>query len=708
MTVPVGVGVGGGGVVTIRRMKCGLDWLNEYLSTPVSADEAADLLTRHGFPVEDRDEVALPGGGTGMMLDVEVTSNRGDCLSHLGLAREVAAATGASLQLPDISEATPGGDDASALAQVEVRDRSLCPLYTARIITGVSVKPSPAWLVDRLASVGLRSVNNVVDVTNFVLMESGQPLHAFDLDRLAEHRIVVRPAEKGEVFIAIDGTKHTLDPRTLVIADAEMPQAVAGVMGGQGSEVTHDTKNILLESAIFAPLSVRNTARRLKLASDSSYRFERGVDPENVDRASRRAAALIVELAGGVLAPGVLQEGAAESDGDDISLRPERTAALLGIDIPVERQAEMLESLGIRCRSDDGVLRCRPPSHRLDLRREVDLIEEVARLHGLDSIPVDEHLRVRTRPAQPAVQARRVIGRTLQAHGYHEAVTFSFLSREHGEAFATADEPGVTLSDDRRKAEPMLRPSLLPSLLSCRKANQDAGNRGVKLFEIASSWSGSASGDSGGEGSTKGIVERRRLSLLRDAADRPEAMRELRGAVTELIAALAGGEAAKAVAFDPIDHPIFDAAAGVEIRGQAVGVVGVVSDSVQKRFDLQTPVAAAELELEPLIAAYPPRPGIAPLPRFPAIERDLSVVVTADTPWAAIDAAIGEVRPPLLESVEFLGTYRGKPIPSGSKSVSLRLMFRDPGRTLRHDEVDPQVASVIDALKQRMNAELRG
>ncbi len=686
-------------------MKCGLTWLNSLLDTPVDADVAAEMLTRHGFPVEDREEVALPGGGSDTMLDVEVTSNRGDCLSHMGLAREVAAALGVTLTPPTFTVPPPTAlDPAQPLLAVEVRDASLCPIYTARVIEIVEVRPSPMWLRDRLASVGMRSVNSVVDVTNFVLMEMGQPLHAFDLDRLAGNQIVVRSAKKGEGFTALDGTEHVLDPRTLVIADGEKPQAVAGVMGGLESEVSGSTRRIVLESAIFAALSVRNTARRLKLASDSSYRFERGIDPLGVERASRRAASLIVELTGGRLVGDVVRVGEPPAGVGEITLRPERTRALLGIEIPVDRQAQMLESLEIAVRRVGAGLECTPPSHRLDLKREVDLIEEVARLHGLDAIPVDDHLRVRTRPPQAAVGARRVVGRVLQAHGYHEAVTFSFLSKEHGEMFASADEPGVLVADDRRKAEPMLRPSLLPSLLSCRKANQDVGNREVKLFEVASSWNGGGPGAGGESGE---IHERRRLGLLRDASDREAAVRELRGAVTELVGVLGGEEAAGAVVFEPTQHAAFDAAARVTLHGRPLGVVGLLAGSVQKRFDLQTPAAGAELDLEPLVAGYPPRPGVKPLSRFPGIERDLSLIVSEATPWAMVEASVRGAEPPLLESVEFLGTYRGRPIEKGSKSVSLRMRFRDQGRTLRHDEVDPQVAAVVEALKRGVDAELR-
>ena len=286
-------------------MKVSLNWLNSYLDRPVDADAAADLLGEQGFPVEERDD--LPDGD--VMLNVEVTSNRGDCLSHVGVARELAAGSGRQLRPPvfDLPDVDP--NPATALTSVVNKAPDLCPVYTARVIRGVRIAPSPDWLRHRLEAIGLRPVNNVVDITNFVLHEMGQPLHAFDMAKLNERRIVVRRAEQGEAFTAIDGTKHALGSDMLVIADANRPVAIAGVMGGVDSEVTDATTDILLESARFAQLSVRRTSRSLKLASDSSYRFERGVDPVGVEAASRRAAQLIVELAGGRLAEGVVRVG---------------------------------------------------------------------------------------------------------------------------------------------------------------------------------------------------------------------------------------------------------------------------------------------------------------------------------------------------------------------------------------------------------------
>ncbi len=672
-------------------MKISLDWLNQYLDRPTDADELARVMTRAGFPVEER-----VAAGDDVMFDLEVTSNRGDCLSHVGMARELAAASARTLRPPACDPPASAGDAADALTSVALDAPDLCPVYTARVLTGVKVGPSPDWLVRRLEAVGLRSVNNVVDVTNFVMLELGQPLHAFDMDKLAQRRIVIRRAARGEAFTAIDGSRHDLRDDMLVISDADRPVAIAGVMGGLDSEVGDDTVNVLLESAAFDPLSVRRTSRALKLSSDSSFRFERGVDPLGIERASRRAGELILQTAGGVLAPGVVRVGADEPAPGEVSMRLSRCNALLGVELSGEEATGHLDRLHLSPRADGDVMTCTIPSYRLDLQREVDLIEEVARSHGLDAIPMREKIHIIARHPQPAVQARDALSRVLVGHGYHEAITYSFITPRQGQPFLLEGAEALMLSPDMRKAESMMRPSVLPSLLICRKSNQDAGNAGVKLFEAASTWV-----RSGGS-----PVETRRLALLRDADDAETAVRDLRGSLEELVSALGGAGAALRV--EPVEDTRFGAAGAVSLNGVRIGVTGILSDAIRERFDVQTPIAVAELEADPLLALYPPRREVRELPRLPGIERDLSVVVDEAVAWKAIEEAVRQASPALMESLSFVGAYRGKQVGAGRKSVTLRMRFRDPQATLRHDQVDPQVASVVESLKNRCSAELRG
>ena len=679
-------------------MKISLSWLNTYLDRPAGADEVEKLLTDQGLPIEQRIASSVDGD---VVLDVEVTNNRPDCLSHLGLAREVAAGSGRAVVEPDCTVPESENDPTDSPTRTQVlfpvcnEADDLCPLYTARLIRGVKVAPSPDWLVDRIESIGLRSVNNVVDVTNFVLHELGQPLHAFDLSKLNGGHIVVRRAGNDEPFVAIDGSKHQLGPNMLVIADAQQPVAVAGVMGGVDSEVTDETTDLLLESAIFDPLSVRHTSRALKLASDSSYRFERGVDPLGVAKASRRAAKMIVELAGGVIGSETRAGMDHQPSPVDLEMRVERCNQLLGINLNPKRILELLGRLGLETRLKDEPLRvvCTVPTFRLDLQREVDLIEEVARLQGYDSIPVTEKIGIVASPLRPTIAAGRKLDQILAAYGYHETITLSFVAMKLGEPFLVDHDQPVLLEDIRR-AEPMLRPSLLPSLLMCRKSNQDVGNASVQLYETGMSWV--RRGDQ--------IIERNRLALVSDAQDAQQGLRDLRGAIEETVLQLTGDDG---LTFTSWPSPVCSVAAHVKSRGRDLGWFGLLDPRIQKLFDLQTPVVAGDLDLPLLLEAYPPDRAVAELARFPAVERDLSIIVEEATLWTTIEQQIRNAQLDRLESLRFLGIYRGKPIPPGRKSVAMRLSFRDSSTTLRREQVDAQITRLMGQLGSQFGAELR-
>lgn len=673
-------------------MKVSLHWLNRLLTPSIDVDEAERLLTAGGFPVEDTEAV-----GDDTMIDVEVTSNRPDVLNHVGVAREIAARSERSLEAPACDPPTEAGSAVDTLTSVVNEAGGLCPLYSARVITGVKVGPSPDWLVQALEAVGQRSVNNIVDITNFVLLELGQPLHAFDLGKLAGKKIVVRKATKDEPFEAIDHSKHKLQDDMLVIADGDKPVALAGVMGGAESEVTDTTTDLLIESAMFDELAVRRASRKLKLFSDSSFRFERGVDPLGVEKASRRCCELILELAGGTLAKGVIRVGQDDPAPTVIELRTQRTRDLLGIELDAQRQAELLEALGIASSVQGEQLTATVPSYRLDLIREIDLIEEIARQHGLANIPTQTKINIVAHHPQDNVEAKRTIVETLVAHGYHETITPSLITNEDAKAFVD-DTSAATLVGDMRRADNTLRPSPLPSLLNCRKLNQDAGNANVKLFELASGWQK----DNGA------ISEQRTLTLLRDANDGQQALREVRSTIEETLQALGGKKTAEGITVTPIEVEGYSVAAAVVLSGKPLGVFGVIEKTLTDKFGLQTQVVSAQLDLESLIALYPPTHATDELPKYPAIERDLSVVVDEATQWQAIADSITNANPALLESTDFVGTYRGKQVGQGKKSVTLRMQFRDPNTTLRHEQVDPQVETVVKALGENIGAELRG
>ncbi len=673
-------------------MKVSLKWFNRYLDTPIDPDEAGRLLAAGGFPVEETEPV-----GDDTMIDVEVTSNRPDVLSHVGVAREIAARCGRELRAPVCELPAGAGAAVEALASVENHAPDLCPLYTARVITGVRIGPSPDWLVQALEAVGQRSVNNVVDITNFVLLELGQPLHAFDLNKLADKKIVIRKASKDELFTAIDHSKHKLQEDMLVIADSATPVALAGVMGGADSEVTETTTDLLIESAMFDELAVRRASRKLKLFSDSSFRFERGVDPLGVDAASRRCGELILELAGGTLARGVIRVGQDDPAPTAITLHTQRTRDLLGIEIDANKQAALLEALGITTSIDGDTLTATVPSYRLDLKREVDLIEEIARQHGLANIPTQTKINIIAHHPQDKVEAKRTIVETLVAHGYYETITPSLIPLKDAEAFLVDAEP-AGLTTDTRRQDNTLRPAVLPSLLACRKLNQDVGNSAVKLFEIAAGWSKR-------EG---GVQEGRQLALIRDAEDTQRAVSELKGTLSELVHALGGAPASDGLAFEPIDDPWYETAAVIKLGGEIAGSFGLIKQELTDHFGLQNRIVSALVCMQRVTALYPPRHAAGELPRYPSIERDLSVVVDEATPWQQIADTVEQTNPELLESTSFVGTYRGKQVGKGRKSVTLRMQFRDPATTLRHDQVDPQMDAVVKALGERVGAELRG
>ena len=682
-------------------MKTSLTWLQSHLTQKITAEQAEATLMALGFPLE---AVAVQASGD-VMLDVEVTSNRPDCLSHQGIARELAA--GLNLDLIPLEMDLPAlsidPQPVDSRAQVDLQAPQSCPVYTARVIRGVKVGPSPAWLVQRLETIGLRSVNNIVDVTNYVMMDMGQPLHAFDLHRLREQRIVVRQASPGEKFTAIDGSQHELTADMLVIADAQVPVAVAGVMGGLDSEVGSGTVDVLLEAAAFDPLSIRRTSRVLKLKTDSSYRFERGMDMQGIERASRRAALLIVQLAGGKIAQGVIRAGVSEPVPEHVSLRPARCNAVLGMDLPEQEMVTLLERLGFAPKRDAGgqKILCTVPSHRLDVHREIDLIEEVARLAGYDRLPVRERLTVTVQREPVPVKAWAVIREMLNAYGYLETINFSFVQPQFGQPFVQDGAQAVMMEDERRKREPMLRPSLIPSLLVCRKANQDAGNHGVRVYENASVWVRK-------DGK---IIERRCLGMYADVESASGkaggtvegALRDMRGMVTEVLARLSP----LPVKFQALELPWLMAGAKVMLGDRVPGWCGQLTPAMQELFELQGPGVIAELELEPMLLDYPPQRQVQPMARFPGIERDLSLVVDETVRWAQVEGLVWSLKPALLESLEFVTTYRGKPIPSGKKSVTLRMVFRDAQSTLRHEQVDPQVATVVEAMKTQLGAELR-
>lgn len=666
-------------------MKISRDWLSDFLPQPPDAEPIGDALMRGGFPIE-----SIETQGNDAVLDVEVTSNRGDCLSHVGVAREASALLGREFRQPINATPAETSTPAKGITSVTIESPQLCPHYVARVIRGVKVGPSPAWMVKRLEAVGLRSINNVVDVTNYVMFELGQPLHAFDFGKLAGQRIVVREARKGEKIISIDGKERELSPGMLVIADAEKPAAVAGVMGGLASEVTAGTVDVLLESARFDPLSVRKTARALAMKSDSSYRFERGIDPTLPETASLRAAQLILETAGGELLKGAAVAGDSGYATKTLVLRLPRLKRVLGIDVLPNDVVAALDRLQLSPkRSDDAVI-VSVPSWRLDLNIETDLIEEVARVVGYDVIPIRDTVSIRLTPPAPWQRSMELIRERLVAAGYFEAVTFSFVSDALAGDFLPAEAQSLPRADAAvRKSDARLRPSLLPGLLEAVRHNETNGTPEAKLFETGATFWNTAAG----------VNERGRVGLV-GSSD----LREVRGTVEAILQRL---DKTREIKIVPDSRRGYGTCGRIEWGGQLVGHMGRIERGVIDKLGLHHSPAAAELELAPLLEGAQHVPQLKPLPRFPAIRRDLSLILRESTRYEQVESLIRALRPEHLEEVEYVTTYRGKPLDKGTKSVTTTLIFRSATATLTSDQVEPAVQRLVEAAKTELGAALR-
>lgn len=665
------------------------DWLKQYVDVSASADEVARRLMLAGLNHESTTAV-----GDDLAIDVEVTSNRPDCLGHLGIARETAILLGDQLKLP-LAQPAQAGPLVETLARVTIQCPDLCPRYTARVIRGVTVRPSPAWLQKQLATIGIAAINNVVDITNYVLMECGQPLHAFDLEKLAGPEIIVRRPKSGETLEAIDHRVYELGADTCVIADAKQAVGIGGVMGGASTEVSAATRQVLIEAAQFVPASIRATARRLNLHSDSSYRFERMLDPAGVDWASRRACELILELAGGELAAGVIDVGQMPPARTTITLRASQLARVLGIEVPWPRVREILTALGCQeTHAEQQAVEVIPPTWRHDLEREIDLVEEVARIHGYDAIPEDVRVPMAASARRPVDVLMERARHLLTAQGYDEAMTSSVVEKAWSDAFSPwTDLPPLVSQMPVLRGADHLRRSLIPSLMGARRTNESVGNDEIELFEIAHIYLARPSQ----------LPEERLMLGLTSGGDFSAVKGVLEALVTELC-----GPAAKLSAAS-CDDPLFDAAAANLLLGdERIAVVGQLSAAGQKRFDLRGKTTVAELRLEPLLAKSILVPQYSKLPAFPAIDRDLNLVVDDDVHWSKLETMVREAAGQYLEQLTYRDTYRhAEQLGAGKKSFLFSLRFRDPQATLTGEAVDATRDKIVAFCAQQLGAKLR-
>jgi phenylalanyl-tRNA synthetase beta chain len=679
-------------------MKISLDWIRDYVDVDLGRAELVERLTMIGLVPESVEEK-----DGDLVLDLETYANRPDTLGHLGVAREIAAALGRPLRerdwpLVELAEST------AEIADVEIAAEALCPRYCGLVVRGLKIGPSPDWLRRRLEAVGLRPINNVVDVSNYVLFSTGQPIHTFDLDRIGGGRVVVRKAKKGETLVDLDGRTLELKPDMLVIADAARPVALAGVIGGQASGVTEATRDVFIESANFDPVSIRATAKALGLSTDASYRFERGADIGFAPRAALIAASLLVGL-GGKASRGLVDRYPRPPKPVSVRLRLRRIPELLGVDVPEEFVADILGRLGFRVdASAKGSWRVGVPTFRVDISREADLVEEVARFFGFDRIP-----SVVTPVGSFELGADRDrerldrIRETLIGQGFDEAVNWSFADPDRDKAAAVGREP-VAIENPISNRASILRTTLLPGLVENAAWNLNRGLEGVHVFELGTVYSWL-------EGKTCEEVHLGLVSagLLAGAswssAAAPTDFFVVKGALEALAEALRFDP----VAFEKKDHPSFEPGRALALlyKGQEVGRLGALRTDLAAAASIERAVYAAEINLAALFEKTPRPFEVVPVPKFPGVTRDLSFLVGRDVPYLRVVRVLDKLNQPLLEGFELRDRFAGAPLPEDKVSLTFRFRFRHPRRTLVAEEVDRVEQEIVGQLQSALAVQLR-
>ncbi|MEW5801590.1 MAG: phenylalanine--tRNA ligase subunit beta [bacterium] len=655
-------------------------------------------------------EIASYLGLGDAVLEVELTPNRGDCLSMRGIVREIAALTG---EKPERMEVNPveEGEDVQDFISIEIKDPDLCPRYAARLISGVTIGPSPVWLVQRLKSLGIRSINNVVDVTNFVMMEWGQPLHAFDYDLIQGKKIIVRRGKENEKIVTLDNVERELTPQNLVIADANRPVAVAGVMGGANTEVSEKTRNILLESAFFTPIQIRRTAQRFGLHSEASHRFERGVDPEGSVWALNRAAQLILDTAGGKAARGVIDVYPAPFSPRTIILRLAVLKDVLGTQVPQEKVVRILQDLDFSVtRIDQKSLDVCVPAFRWDIEREIDLIEEVARIYGYSNIPVSypsTALSPEQKTKSKDFEAK--IRNVLIGLGFYEAINFSFicgqLLNDLPAIDPSLDHGGrVYLKNPLVEGNNVLRTSLLPALLENVAYNQNRQIENIRLFELGACFFPGNNGSLPNEKTMLAMVMQgtRQPRSWRGKSD-PLTFFDLKGVVKALMVGLRILD----YAISPKDTPWLGSsqAACLKVPTQTVGFFGRVGRDILEYFGIEKEVFALELQVELLKASE--KMTLRPIPKYPSVSRDLALIVPEEVTYQEVEQSIWEMDIDILQQIHLFDLYRGEQIPEGKKSMGLSLIYQSLIRTLTDQEVNVIHEKIIDHLSKKFYASLR-
>lgn len=675
-------------------MKVPYSWIKAYVDIKMPAAKLAEHLTMAGMEV-----TSLCRYDDDFVFEIEITSNRQDCLSVTGIAREVSAITGAKRKPHDIMLKTkplPLPLILHPFFNISIADNKTCPLYIARIIKDVRISPSPAWLVKRLNACGISSINNIVDITNYVCLELGQPLHAFDYEKIKGSQIAVRYAMKGERLTTIDNVERVLESSDLIIADASKPLAIAGVMGGYNSKVVDETKDILLESAYFDPLVVRRASRRLKLSSESSYRFERGVAADMVEAASKRAASIILQLAGGRLINFACRGSLHKERKKTIILSRSKIHKILGADVPITTTKRILKRLGFAplSRTSSGkALKVSIPSFRRDIKAEADLIEEIARIYGYSKIPAKlPALSFNFIPESKLQIVSRAISQTLTGLGINEAITYSVLaSNSLTDIFRCNNSEMLKLSNPLSLEQDTLRPYIFPGLVLAISYNLNRDVEKPGLFELGKVFRSTLSG----------AKEKPHLSIATSAGD----FFYIKGAIEALFCVLG----ISGYSFEKIEKPYLTngACAGINAQGEHIGFLGQLSKDIIKALDISKDVYLCELCLDGIVKCAALERYFIKLPKYPAQVRDISIEVDDGIPYTQIISVIKEAGAPLAKEIRLFDYYKGAQIAEGKKSLAYSIEYRSNERTLTDEEVSEVHTRIHKRLIDELGARIR-
>ena len=696
-------------------MKVSYNWLKEFVDVATSPEEVASRLALSGTNI-----ASIETGAHGAVIDAEITSNRPDCLGMLGIAREVGAIYRLPLKTSSPKPSESKTTRASDAIKVKIEAQDLCGRFTARVIRGVKIQPSPKWLKDRLEAAGTTSINNVVDISNYVMLELGHPLHTFDYDLVRDHSIVVRRAKPGEKIKTLDSIERTVDANICVVCDGDgsRPVGIGGIMGGAETEISFSTKNVLIECAWFDPISIRRAARSLRLHTEASTRFGRGADPEMAEFASRRAAELILQLAGGELLSGVVDVYPGRRAAKKITITRAELLRVMGADVPDKDLETILSALGfapVRVDQTRGAANsllaaweCTQSSWRADVEREIDLIEEVARVHGLDKFPPRLPASRSGAARLPHYEAETRLRERLIGLGYHEVLTIPHVAEERNELFRPPDATPAKLANPLSEEAGVLRSTGAVTMASAIEWNLNHGQRNACLFEIGSHYRFV-------DGKP---VETRVLSIGATGAARPQALydsprdymfADLKGDL-DAIGALSGGLRWEHGGPDWLNPSRRGAISLGKESGPALGAAGQLAKRVAEKFKFRQDVFLAEINLGPLYCMYYGTKNnrrYEPLPRFPGVERDFSLFLADGVTFAQVQKTIQSLGIAEIVSIEAADLFRGKNVPTGKFSLLVRVVFQSRETTLTEPQINAFSASIVAALEKNLGAALR-